>query len=98
MPFIRRRRGWEIPEHLATPWKYGFKSAKAIVKIEFIEKEPETFWHKVAPLEYGFVANVDPDKPHPRWSQAMETIIGINKQVKTQKYNGYGEYVAKLYE
>jgi sulfoxide reductase catalytic subunit YedY len=85
------------PLRLAMPWKYGYKSPKAIVKLEFVEKEPETFWHKLAPTEYSFLSNVDPTKPHPRWSQARETIIGIDKKVDTLPFNGYGEYVAKLY-
>ncbi len=85
------------PFRLITPWKYGFKSAKSIVKIDFVEKQPPTFWSSAVPSEYHFLANVNPNKPHPRWSQATERLIGIDKTVPTQMYNGYGEWVAKLY-
>ncbi|HLO51678.1 MAG TPA: protein-methionine-sulfoxide reductase catalytic subunit MsrP [Kamptonema sp.] len=84
------------------PWKYGFKGAKSIVKIEFVEKQPETFWNKISPNEYGFEANVNPEKAHPRWSQATERIVGPGSSFSwetrpTVLYNGYGEYVASLY-
>jgi methionine sulfoxide reductase catalytic subunit len=63
---------------LATPWKHGFKSAKSIVKISFVEKRPTTFWESLGPEEYGFWANVNPDVPHPRWSQATETFLSAD--------------------
>ncbi len=86
------------PLRLHTPWKYGFKSAKSIVKISFVEKRPETFWEASGPGEYGFWANVNPQVPHPRWSQASEEIIGTNDRKPTLLFNGYGEYVADLYK
>ena len=86
------------PLRLIVPWKYGFKSAKSIVKIELTEKRPSTFWNQVLPQEYGFDANVEPDVPHPRWSQASERMIDTGQRRKSQLYNGYGEYVAKLYK
>jgi sulfoxide reductase catalytic subunit YedY len=85
------------PIRLALPWKYGFKSAKSIVKITFTDKRPETFWEGLQPSEYGFWANVNPAVPHPRWSQATERLIGSDERVPTQIYNGYGEFVAQLY-
>jgi sulfoxide reductase catalytic subunit YedY len=85
------------PIRLTLPWKYGFKSAKAIVKVGFTDKRPNTFWAAIGPSEYGFWANVNPDVPHPRWSQASETLLGSNERVPTQIYNGYGDYVAGLY-
>ncbi|MBI4382422.1 MAG: protein-methionine-sulfoxide reductase catalytic subunit MsrP [Nitrospinae bacterium] len=86
------------PLRVATPWKYGFKSAKSIVKIEFTETQPATFWNTLIPHEYKFVSNVDPDVPHPRWSQKKERMIGTGDVYPTQKYNGYGKWVAGLYE
>jgi sulfoxide reductase catalytic subunit YedY len=85
------------PIRLVVPWKYGFKSIKSIVKIEFTADRPATFWNTVAPEEYGFVSNVNPDVPHPRWSQRTEKIIGTNEERPTIPYNGYGESVAGLY-
>lgn len=85
------------PIRLITPWKYGYKSIKSIVKIEFVAKQPETFWHKVQPNEYGFYSNVNPNKPHPRWSQEYEKLIPTMERRKTLLYNGYGKYVAGLY-
>ncbi|MFQ5629212.1 MAG: protein-methionine-sulfoxide reductase catalytic subunit MsrP [bacterium] len=85
------------PIRLITPWKYGFKSIKSIVRIEFVEKQPPTFWNTLTPAEYDFNANVDPQAPHPRWSQATERVIPSGERVPTQMYNGYGEYVAHLY-
>ncbi len=84
------------------PWKYGFKGAKSIVKIEFVEKRPATFWNTLIPNEYGFEANVNPEVPHPRWSQATERILSEGASWSWEKrptllYNGYGEYVANLY-
>lgn len=86
------------PIRIVVPWKYGYKNPKSIVKIEFVSEEPETFWHQTNPKEYGFVSNVDPGKPHPRWSQAIERMIPDGEPRPTLKYNGYGEFVAKLYE
>ncbi len=85
------------PIRLVTPWKYGFKSIKSIVSIEFAEKQPPTFWNTLGPSEYAFTSNVDPEVPHPRWSQATERMLGSKERRKTLKYNGYGEFVAGLY-
>jgi methionine sulfoxide reductase catalytic subunit len=86
------------PIRLVVPWKYGFKSIKSIVKIELVDYQPETLWNTVAPNEYGFYSNVNPDVPHPRWSQASERRIGELGRHPTLKFNGYGEQVASLYE
>ena len=86
------------PLRLATPWKYGFKSIKSIVSFTFTDKRPETFWEKLGPSEYGFWANVNPEFPHPRWSQATEKVLTTGERVPTQIYNGYGEYVADIYK
>ena len=90
------------PIRLVVPWKYGFKSIKSIVKIEFVESEPETTWNKLAPHEYGFYANVNPTVDHPRWSQASERRLPTGlfniRKVPTQMFNGYGEQVAYLYK
>lgn len=85
------------PVRLITPWKYGYKSIKSIVQIEFVEKQPRTFWNDLAPHEYDFVSNVDPAVPHPRWSQATERVIDTNERIPTLPFNGYGEFVAQLY-
>ncbi|MEO0470187.1 MAG: protein-methionine-sulfoxide reductase catalytic subunit MsrP [Bacteroidota bacterium] len=85
------------PIRLVVPWKYGYKNIKSISKIEFLDKEPKTFWHQIAPREYPFISNVDPDVPHPRWSQARERQIPNGDWEPTLKYNGYGDMVAKLY-
>jgi sulfoxide reductase catalytic subunit YedY len=85
------------PIRLHTPWKYGFKSAKAILKIGFTDKQPLNFWQALIPDEYGFWANVNPEVPHPRWSQATEVLLGSGDRVPTKLYNGYGEFVASLY-
>ena len=85
------------PLRLALPWKYGFKSVKSIVKIEFTDERPMTFWEGLASDEYGFWANVNPDVPHPRWSQASEEVLGTDKRRPTVIYNGYGDKVAGLY-
>lgn len=90
------------PIRMVTPWKYGFKGAKSIVKIEFMNFQPPTFWNALAPDEYGFEANVNPNIPHPRWSQAEERLIGTGvhpavwERQPTLIYNGYPE-VAPLY-
>jgi sulfoxide reductase catalytic subunit YedY len=85
------------PLRLAVPWKYGFKSAKSIVSIRFVENEPRSSWMKAAPSEYGFYSNVNPNVPHPRWSQAKERRIGEFTKRDTLLFNGYGEQVASLY-
>jgi sulfoxide reductase catalytic subunit YedY len=85
------------PLRLATPWKYGFKSAKSIVKISFVDMQPTTFWKSLGPDEYGFWANVNPDVPHPRWSQASEIFLNTGDRRPTKLFNGYGEQVAGLY-
>jgi len=97
------------PIRLIVPWKYGFKSIKGIVSIEFSEKRPRTSWEIAAPHEYGFYANVNPEVDHPRWSQARERRIGAApegglqsvfgaKKQPTTMFNGYGEQVAHLYD
>lgn len=96
------------PVRLVVPWKYGFKSAKSIVKIRFVEKEPSTSWNLAAPREYGFYSNVNPDVDHPRWSQATERRIGEERgsgfsalfapKRKTLPFNGYAQQVASLYQ
>lgn len=85
------------PIRLVTPWKYGFKSGKSIVKISLTSEQPKTFWTTYNPREYPFQANVDPDVPHPRWSQEWEYMLGTNEDYETVKYNGYGDYVGRLY-
>jgi len=89
------------PVRLVVPWKYGFKSAKSIVKIRFVEKEPGTAWNKAAKQEYGFYSNVNPEVDHPRWSQATERRIGEDglfaKKRKTLMFNGYEAQVGQLY-
>jgi methionine sulfoxide reductase catalytic subunit len=85
------------PFRLVVPWKYGFKSIKSIVKIRLVEKEPSTTWNLSASNEYGFYSNVNPEKDHPRWSQAKERRIGELRMRDTVKFNGYGDQVASLY-
>jgi sulfoxide reductase catalytic subunit YedY len=85
------------PIRLTLPWKYGFKSAKAIVRIGFTDKQPATFWEAISSSEYGFWANVNPAVPHPRWSQATERLLGSDQRVPTQLFNGYADQVAALY-
>lgn len=86
------------PIRLIVPWKYGFKSIKSIVSIELISQKPRTFWNTLAPREYDFEANVNPNVPHPRWSQANERMIGTGERLPTRIYNGYGSSVAHLYQ
>jgi sulfoxide reductase catalytic subunit YedY len=86
------------PIRLVVPWKYGFKSIKSIVKITLVATEPPTTWNIQAPNEYGFYSNVNPNVPHPRWSQATERRIGEFGRRKTLLFNGYANQVAKLYE
>jgi sulfoxide reductase catalytic subunit YedY len=94
---IPRQNG--APLRLVVPWKYGFKCVKSLARLVFTDKQPKTFWEALQEKEYGFWANVNPRVPHPRWSQATEELIGQNgKRVPTQLFNGYGDFVAKLYE
>ena len=86
------------PIRLVVPWKYGFKSIKSIVKIEFVEDEPRNTWNIAIPNEYGFYANVNPEVDHPRWSQASERRIGEFFRQRTQMFNGYGYQVASMYD
>jgi sulfoxide reductase catalytic subunit YedY len=86
------------PLRLVSPWKYGFKSVKSIVKIELVADQPATLWSSAAPNEYGFYANVNPAVDHPRWSQQTERRIGEAGRRETLPFNGYGEQVASLYE
>lgn len=85
------------PLRLALPWKYGFKSIKSIKRITFTQTRPKSFWEKIQSAEYGFWANVNPQIPHPRWSQASEKVLGTNERIKTHLFNGYAEQVASLY-
>ena len=96
--------GGELPAQngggirLVVPWKYGFKSIKGVVKIELVDKKPETFWSTVAPKEYGFYSNVNPDVNHTPWSQATERRIGDLSRRPTLMFNGYAEQVTHLYD
>ena len=85
------------PLRLAVPWKYGFKSIKSIVRFTFTDKRPRGLWEDLQSSEYGFWANVNPQVPHARWSQASEEVIGTGDRRPTLLYNGYGDYVAHLY-
>jgi sulfoxide reductase catalytic subunit YedY len=85
------------PLRLVVPWKYGFKGAKSIVRIRFVEKQPLNTWQQSAPNEYGFYSNVNPERDHPRWSQATERRIGEFLMRRTLMFNGYGDQVASLY-
>ncbi|HLJ16651.1 MAG TPA: protein-methionine-sulfoxide reductase catalytic subunit MsrP [Bryobacteraceae bacterium] len=85
------------PIRIVTPWKYGYKSPKSIERIEFVSKEPGTFWNRMGPTEYGFYSNVNPRKPHPRWSQATEKVLPNMERRATLLYNGYEKYVAGMY-
>ena len=91
-------KSFGAPIRLHTPWKYGFKSIKSVVKVSFTDQRPKTFWEASGPSEYGFWANVNPQVPHPRWSQATEEILGKGERQPTQLFNGYAEYVADLYK
>jgi sulfoxide reductase catalytic subunit YedY len=86
------------PIRLVVPWKYGFKSIKAITRIELVAEEPATMWSTIAPNEYGFYANVNPEVDHPRWSQSSERRIGEVGRRETLMFNGYADEVAYLYE
>ena len=90
------------PVRIVVPWKYGFKSAKSIVKIRLVDQQPETSWNQAAAREYGFYSNVNPSVDHPRWSQANERRIGDGRgifapKIKTEIFNGYGNSVAGMY-
>ena len=85
------------PLRIVTPWKYGYKSPKFIAEIEFVKEQPGTFWNDLAPTEYSFLSNVEPEVPHPRWSQATERLIDDGRRIPTQLYNGYAEWVGDLY-
>ncbi len=86
------------PVRLVVPWKYGFKSGKSITNIRLVERKPDTFWTTLAAHEYSFQANVEPDVPHPRWSQQSEWMLGSRERHPTVIYNGYGDYVGHLYK
>ena len=86
------------PLRLVVPWKYGFKSIKSIVKVEFVEDLPRNSWNVAAANEYGFYSNVNPEVDHPRWSQASERRIGSFFRIRTQMFNGYADQVASLYD
>jgi sulfoxide reductase catalytic subunit YedY len=85
------------PVRLVVPWKYGFKSIKSIVRIDLVRYQPSSLWMQSASNEYGFYANVNPEVPHPRWSQATERRIGEGGRRETLLFNGYAEEVASLY-
>ena len=85
------------PIRLAVPWKYGFKHIKSIVRVSFTDKRPKSYWEDLQSSEYGFWANVNPEVPHPRWSQASEELIGTGERRPTLLFNGYGDYVAGMY-
>src|SRR5499427_289703 len=89
------------PLRIVIPWKYGFKGTKSVVRIHFTDRQPATSWNMAAPSEYGFYSNVNPNRPHPRWSQARERRLGgslfVPKTIPTQLFNGYAEQVAQLY-
>ncbi|MGG7568298.1 protein-methionine-sulfoxide reductase catalytic subunit MsrP [Rhodovulum sp. DZ06] len=86
------------PMRLHLPWKFGFKSLKSITRISFTADRPVGFWEELQASEYGFWANVNPEVPHPRWSQARERVLGTDEKIPTQLFNGYGEEVAHLYK
>lgn len=85
------------PIRLVVPWKYGFKSIKSLVKIKLTDRPPGSFWNTIWPDAYDLTANVDPEKRHPSWSQRYERMLGTGERYSTQLYNGYGDYVAKMY-
>ena len=93
---ISKQQG--APLRLVVPWKYGFKSIKSIVRFSFTDKQPKGMWEALQSSEYGFWANVNPQVPHPRWSQANEEVIGTGERRPTLLFNGYGEFVADLYK
>ncbi|MCA9115763.1 MAG: protein-methionine-sulfoxide reductase catalytic subunit MsrP [Planctomycetaceae bacterium] len=85
------------PVRLVLPWKYGFKSIKSIVRITLTKERPPTFWNEAWPDAYGFIANVEPDIPHPSWPQTSEWMLGTRERHETVRFNGYGEFVGHLY-
>ena len=88
------------PLRLVLPWKYGYKGPKAVTRIEFTRRQPGTFWNELQPREYGFLSNVNPNIPHPRWTQASEKFLpseGVERRIRTQIFNGYDEWVGHLY-
>ena len=85
------------PLRLHMPWKYGFKHGKSLVRISLVADRPKGMWEAIQPQEYGFWANVNPEVPHPRWSQANERLLGTGERVPTLMWNGYGQWVAGLY-
>ncbi len=85
------------PIRFHQPWKYGFKAGKSLARISLIAERPKSFWEAIQPQEYGFWANINPEVPHPRWSQASERVLGTGERVPTQLFNGYGEFVGGLY-
>ncbi|MEA2755662.1 MAG: methionine sulfoxide reductase catalytic subunit [Aliidongia sp.] len=85
------------PIRLVTPWKYGFKSIKSITRFSFVAERPKSYWQSLQDAEYGFWANVNPEVPHPRWSQATERVLGTGERRPTLLFNGYAEQVAGLY-
>ncbi len=85
------------PVRLIVPWKYGYKSIKSVVKLEFVADQPKTFWEVMGPNEYPFESNVNPAVPHPRWLQSTERVIDTGDRIRTLPFNGYGDQVAKLY-
>jgi sulfoxide reductase catalytic subunit YedY len=90
-------KSFGAPIRLALPWKYGFKHIKSITRISFVEQRPKSFWKAIQPGEYGFWANVNPEVAHPRWSQAKEQVLGTGETVPTLLFNGYGPFVADMY-
>lgn len=92
---LTRQNG--APIRVILPWKYGFKSGKSLTRITFTAERPKSFWEEVQAAEYGFWANVNPQVPHPRWSQARERLLDDGRMIDTQLYNGYGEFVADIY-
>jgi methionine sulfoxide reductase catalytic subunit len=93
---IHKQNG--APIRIVVPWKYGYKSIKSIVQIEFVKKQPGTFWNQMASNEYGFYSNVNPNKAHPRWSQRVEQVIPKMERRPTLMYNGYEQWVASMYD
>ena len=88
------------PLRLVLPWKYGYKGPKAVTRIDFTRRQPGTFWNDLQPNEYGFLSNVNPNIPHPRWTQARERFLpreGVEEPMPTQIFNGYDEWVSDLY-
>jgi len=85
------------PIRVLFPWKYGFKGGKSLVRISFSATRPVSYWEQIQGSEYGFWANINPEVPHPRWSQASERLLGTGERVPTKLFNGYGEFVADLY-